>query len=41
AVQPWGIYYGKLTYRFGVQWMLDCLEHDSEKCERFSDDTLF
>jgi PhnB protein len=25
AVQPWGSYYGKLTDRFGVQWMLDCL----------------
>ncbi|TBD74603.1 VOC family protein [Rhizobium ruizarguesonis] len=37
AVQPWGSYYGKLTDRFGVQWMLDCLEHDAEKCERFSD----
>jgi PhnB protein len=24
AVQPWGDYYGKLTDRFGVQWMLDC-----------------
>ncbi|MGC2776291.1 MAG: VOC family protein [Bradyrhizobium sp.] len=24
AVQPWGSYYGKLTDRFGVQWMLDC-----------------
>lgn len=23
AVQPWGDYYGKLTDRFGVQWMLD------------------
>lgn len=22
AVQPWGAYYGKLTDRFGVQWML-------------------
>ena len=22
AVQPWGSYYGKLTDRFGVQWML-------------------
>jgi PhnB protein len=37
AVQPWGSYYGKLTDRFGVQWMLDCLEHNAEKCERFSD----
>lgn len=25
AIQPWGSYYGKLTDRFGVQWMLDCL----------------
>ena len=24
AVQLWGSYYGKLTDRFGVQWMLDC-----------------
>lgn len=24
ATQPWGSYYGKLTDRFGVQWMLDC-----------------
>ena len=24
AVQPWGDYYGKLTDRFGVQWMLNC-----------------
>ncbi|MGJ5181004.1 VOC family protein [Bradyrhizobium oligotrophicum] len=24
AVQPWGTYYGKLTDRFGVQWMLNC-----------------
>ena len=23
ATQPWGDYYGKLTDRFGVQWMLD------------------
>jgi PhnB protein len=22
AIQPWGDYYGKLTDRFGVQWML-------------------
>ncbi len=26
AVQPWGDYYGKLTDRFGVQWMLDCTD---------------
>lgn len=24
AIQPWGDYYGKLTDRFGVQWMLSC-----------------
>ena len=24
AVQPWGTYFGKLTDRFGVQWMLSC-----------------
>jgi PhnB protein len=24
GLQPWGDYYGKLTDRFGVQWMLDC-----------------
>jgi PhnB protein len=24
AIQPWGDYYGKLTDRFGVQWMLNC-----------------
>jgi PhnB protein len=24
GVQPWGDYYGKLTDRFGVQWMIDC-----------------
>jgi PhnB protein len=22
AIQPWGDYYGKLTDRFGVQWMM-------------------
>lgn len=26
AVQPWGDYYGKLTDKFGVQWMLNCTE---------------
>ncbi len=26
AVQPWGDYFGKLTDRFGVQWMLDCTD---------------
>ncbi|WP_413706360.1 VOC family protein [Ralstonia sp. Ralssp110] len=25
-MQPWGDYYGKLTDRFGVQWMLNCHE---------------
>jgi PhnB protein len=24
AMQPWGSFYGKLTDRFGVQWMLNC-----------------
>jgi PhnB protein len=24
GMQPWGDYYGKLTDRFGVQWMLNC-----------------
>jgi PhnB protein len=23
-VQAWGDFYGKLTDRFGVQWMLSC-----------------
>ncbi len=23
-VQPWGGYFGKLTDRFGVQWMFNC-----------------
>lgn len=26
AVQPWGDFYGKLTDRFGVQWMFNCTE---------------
>lgn len=26
GVQPWGDYYGKLTDRFGVQWMLNLLK---------------
>jgi PhnB protein len=30
AVQPWGSYYGKLTDRFGVQWMVDCAGSDLE-----------
>jgi len=24
AMQPWGSHYGKLTDKYGVQWMLDC-----------------
>ncbi|WP_158818980.1 VOC family protein [Methylocapsa sp. S129] len=24
GIQPWGAYYGKLTDKFGVQWMLNC-----------------
>jgi PhnB protein len=24
GMQPWGDYYGKLTDRFGVQWMFNC-----------------
>jgi len=24
GVQSWGYFYGKVTDRFGVQWMLDC-----------------
>jgi PhnB protein len=24
GVQPWGEYYGKVTDKFGVQWMLNC-----------------
>jgi len=24
AIQPWGDCYGKLTDRFGVQWMFNC-----------------
>lgn len=26
GIQPWGDYYGKLTDRFGVQWMLNCIQ---------------
>lgn len=29
GVQPWGDYYGKLTDRFGVQWMFNCTAHGS------------
>jgi PhnB protein len=25
GVPPWGSYYGKLTDKFGVQWMLNCV----------------
>jgi PhnB protein len=25
--QPWGDYFGKLTDRFGVQWMFNCQSH--------------
>ena len=24
GIQPWGDFYGKLTDRFGVQWMFNC-----------------
>jgi len=24
GIQPWGGYFGKLTDKFGVQWMLNC-----------------
>lgn len=27
--QPWGALYGKLTDRFGVQWMLNCAGEDA------------
>jgi PhnB protein len=30
GMQPWGDYYGKLTDRFGVQWMLNCHEAESK-----------
>ena len=26
GIQPWGSYYGKLTDRFGVQWMLSSVD---------------
>lgn len=29
GIQPWRAYYGKLTDRFGVQWMLNCVLPDS------------
>lgn len=28
AIQPWGDYFGKLTDRFGVQWMFNCACRD-------------
>ncbi|KRD27318.1 DNA-binding protein [Acidovorax sp. Root275] len=28
GIQAWGDYYGKLTDRFGVQWMLNCAKGD-------------
>lgn len=42
AIQPWGSFYGKLTDRFGVQWMLDCTDgeyggHDSPATEHETD----
>lgn len=39
AVQPWGSFFGKLTNRFGVQWMLDCADggHDSPATGRAID----
>lgn len=30
GLQPWGDYYGKLTDRFGVQWMLNCHQPSQE-----------
>lgn len=30
GMQPWGDYYGKLTDRFGVQWMLNCSVRSAE-----------
>jgi len=32
-VQPWGDYFGKLTDRFGVQWMLNCRATDPPVAE--------
>jgi PhnB protein len=29
GVQPWGDYFGKLTDRYGVQWMLNCSARDA------------
>jgi len=29
GVQPWGDYFGKLTDRYGVQWMLNCSVRDA------------
>lgn len=28
GMQPWGDFYGKVTDRFGVQWMLNCPSSD-------------
>ncbi len=28
GMQPWGAFYGKVTDRFGVQWMLNCPSND-------------
>lgn len=38
ALQPWGDYYGKLTDRFGVQWMLNCHlpSQESSELRRFT-----
>jgi len=30
GVQPWG-YFGKLTDRFGVQWMLNCPKRPEDR----------
>lgn len=29
GIQVWGDYYGKLTDRFGVQWMLNCAQPEA------------
>lgn len=29
GIQVWGDYYGKLTDRFGVQWMLNCAQREA------------
>lgn len=44
GMQPWGDYYGKLTDRFGVQWMLNCAtapgqrQADSGRAPPFADE---